>query len=125
MLKLRAWLGLGLDFHESQCHSKKAASLVVDHYKVVPSRRTGLLELPVEVKSLPLAKRLNLIEPSLRPAEIAEALKPLSRPIETTISHRRPIEIDKHGRAVGVGRRKESTARAFVVEGTGEVLDLG
>ncbi|KFH41338.1 37S ribosomal protein-like protein [Hapsidospora chrysogenum ATCC 11550] len=76
-------------------------------------------------KVMQVAKRLNLIEPSLRPAEIDEALKLLSRPVESTMNHRRPLVVDKHGRAVGVGRRKVSTARAFVVEGTGEVLVNG
>lgn len=72
-----------------------------------------------------IAKRLNLIEPSMRPVEVDEALKSLSRPVETSVSFRKPTTVDKHGRAVGVGGRKESTARAFVVEGTGEVLVNG
>lgn len=76
-------------------------------------------------KVMQVAKRLNLIEPSIRPAEVDVALQQLSQPIESTINQRRPIQVDKHGRAVGVGRRKVSTARAFVVEGTGEVLING
>lgn len=76
-------------------------------------------------KVMQVAKRLNLIEPSIRPPEIDTALKLLSRPIESIMSQRTPTVVDKHGRAVGVGRRKVSTARAFVVEGTGEVLING
>lgn len=76
-------------------------------------------------KVMQVAKRLNLIEPSIRPAEVDEALQSLTRPVESTMSERRPVVVDKHGRAVGVGRRKVATARAFVVEGTGEVLING
>lgn len=72
-----------------------------------------------------VARRLNRIEPSIRPREVDVALQRLSRPIESTMSFRKPTTVDKHGRAVGVGSRKESTARAFVVEGTGEVLING
>ncbi|KAF4120207.1 small subunit ribosomal protein S9 [Geosmithia morbida] len=76
-------------------------------------------------KVMKVARRLNLIEPSMRPAEVDRALQQLSRPVEATVSFRKPTTVDRHGRAVGVGSRKESTARAFVVEGTGEVLING
>lgn len=72
-----------------------------------------------------VAKRLNMIEPSMRPAEVDQALKELSQSVDTGESNKKPLTIDKHGRAVGVGRRKESNARAFVVEGNGEVFVNG
>jgi small subunit ribosomal protein S9 len=72
-----------------------------------------------------VAKRLNLIEPSLRPAEVKIALQEFARDINPFLNMPNPITIDKFGRAVGVGKRKASTARAFVVEGNGEVLVNG
>lgn len=76
-------------------------------------------------KVMRVAKRLNLIEPSLRPAEVKVALTEFTRDINPFLNMPNPITIDKFGRAVGVGKRKESTARAFVVEGTGEILVNG
>lgn len=72
-----------------------------------------------------VAKRLNLIEMSLRPAEVTMALNSFTRQLDPSLNTPAPITIDKHGRAVGVGKRKASTARAFVVEGTGEILING
>jgi small subunit ribosomal protein S9 len=74
---------------------------------------------------LRVAKRLNLIEPSMRPDEVEIAIKQLTRTIDPLLNRPRALTVDKFGRAVGVGKRKESTARAFVVEGTGEVLING
>ncbi|KAL7797490.1 ribosomal protein S5 domain 2-type protein [Trichoderma ceciliae] len=76
-------------------------------------------------KVMRVAKRLNLIEPSLRPAEVKVALTEFTRDINPFLNMPNPITVDKFGRAVGVGKRKESTARAFVVEGTGEILVNG
>ncbi|KID94474.1 37S ribosomal protein S9, partial [Metarhizium majus ARSEF 297] len=76
-------------------------------------------------KVIRVAKRLNLIEPSLRPAEVKIALQEFARDINPFLNMPNPITIDRFGRAVGVGKRKASTARAFVVEGTGEVLVNG
>ncbi|KAI6782872.1 37S ribosomal protein-like protein [Emericellopsis cladophorae] len=72
-----------------------------------------------------IARRLNLIEPSVRPPAIDIALRFLSRSVDSVTTFRKVKQLDKHGRAVGVGKRKASTARAFVVEGTGEVFING
>ncbi|PNY24261.1 37S ribosomal protein S9, mitochondrial [Tolypocladium capitatum] len=76
-------------------------------------------------KVIRVAKRLNLIEPTLRPAEVKMALEEFARDINPFLNMPSPLTMDKFGRAVGVGKRKESTARAFVVEGTGEILVNG
>jgi small subunit ribosomal protein S9 len=76
-------------------------------------------------KVMRVAKRLNLIEPSLRPTEVKVALTEFTRDINPFLNMPNPITVDNFGRAVGVGKRKESTARAFVVEGTGEILVNG
>lgn len=76
-------------------------------------------------KVIRVAKRLNLIEPSLFPQEVQVALDEFKRDINPFMNVPHEVTIDKYGRAVGVGKRKESTARAWVVEGTGEVLING
>ncbi|PHH81218.1 hypothetical protein CDD80_54 [Ophiocordyceps camponoti-rufipedis] len=72
-----------------------------------------------------LARRLQSIIPSLMPAEVKHTLQGMMRDHDPLKRIKTPKFIDKFGRAVAVGKRKESTARAFVVEGTGEVLING
>lgn len=76
-------------------------------------------------KVMRVAKRLNLIEPSLFPQDVKVALDDFKRDINPFSNVPSVGVVDKHGRAVGVGKRKESTARAWVVEGNGEVLING
>ena len=76
-------------------------------------------------KVMRVAKRLNLIEPTLVPEEIQVALETFKKDINPFKNVPRTGVIDFQGRAIGAGRRKESTARAWVVEGTGEVLVNG
>ncbi|KAI1391116.1 37S ribosomal protein S9 [Hypoxylon trugodes] len=72
-----------------------------------------------------LVKRLNQIHPDLMPQEVIEGIRPFKRDINIYLNTPKPIPIDKFGRSHGVGRRKSSTARAWLVEGTGEVLING
>lgn len=77
------------------------------------------------MKILRVARRLDRIEASVRPQEVDIALNEIMRIVDPKKAKANILTIDRHGRAVGVGKRKESTARAFVVEGTGEVLVNG
>ncbi|KAJ1329047.1 small subunit ribosomal protein S9 [Microdochium nivale] len=72
-----------------------------------------------------IVKRLNQIHPDLMPQEVLDGLAPFTRDINYHEKTEREIPVDKFGRTLGVGRRKTSTARAWVVEGTGEVLING
>ncbi|KAI2641777.1 37S ribosomal protein S9 [Hypomontagnella submonticulosa] len=74
---------------------------------------------------LGLAKRLHQIHPGLMPEEVLEGIRPFKRDINIYLNKPKPIPIDKFGRSHGVGRRKSSMARAWLVEGTGEVLING
>ncbi|KAL1867123.1 37S ribosomal protein S9, mitochondrial [Diaporthe australafricana] len=76
-------------------------------------------------KAMTLVKRLHKIHPSLSPDSVKDAVAKFRRNINPHTNIAKPIEIDRFGRALGVGRRKTSTARAWVVEGTGEVLING
>lgn len=69
--------------------------------------------------------QLNQIHPSMRPADVIEALNQHKRVIDPYKNRTKPIFIDSMGKALGVGRRKSSTARAWVIEGTGEILVNG
>ncbi|KAI0810756.1 37S ribosomal protein S9 [Xylaria sp. FL0064] len=72
-----------------------------------------------------LVKRLNQIHPDLMPEEVKAGLRPFQRDINIFLNRPKPIPIDKFGRSHGVGKRKSSVARAWLVEGTGEVLING
>ncbi|OAA77382.1 37S ribosomal protein S9 [Akanthomyces lecanii RCEF 1005] len=72
-----------------------------------------------------VVRRLHCIEPSLAPDEVKAAVARFTKPVNALLNVARPLTVDRFGRAVGVGRRKTSTARAFVVEGTGEILVNG
>ena len=76
-------------------------------------------------RCLALVKRLNSIHPNLKPQEIKDVLDNFKRNVQPYTNAAKPITIDQFGRACGVGKRKASAARAFVVEGTGEVLVNG
>ncbi|KAI0167028.1 37S ribosomal protein S9 [Hypoxylon sp. FL1284] len=72
-----------------------------------------------------LAKRLHLIHPDLMPQEVRDGIRPFKRDINMYLNVAKPIPIDRFGRSHGAGRRKASVARAWLVEGTGEVLING
>ena len=61
----------------------------------------------------------------MMPAEVTEALAKHRTPFDPSLDRGTPPTIDEFGRAAGVGRRKESSARVLLVEGTGEVLVNG
>ena len=59
------------------------------------------------------------------PEEVADTMEVYKRDVNPFDNTRRPGVVDKDGKAFGVGRRKASTARVYVVEGDGEVLVNG
>jgi small subunit ribosomal protein S9 len=70
-------------------------------------------------------RRLNQIDPNLRPKIVQNVLEEFRRPGSADIIPPRPKFIDQYGRAMGVGRRKASVARVQLIEGTGEILING
>lgn len=76
-------------------------------------------------KIVRVLQRLNQIHPSLMPNDVKVALSHYKRDINPQLNSPRPVLIDKFGRALAAGRRKSSVARAWVVEGDGEVLVNG
>ena len=69
--------------------------------------------------------RLNQIHPSVMPSDVKAALNEYKRDINPFQNVPKMASVDRFGRALGAGRRKTSTATAWVVEGTGEVLVNG
>ena len=72
-----------------------------------------------------ILKRLNLIHPSVVPADLQEAMKIYKRDVDPYAVIKRPSIIDEDGRACAVGRRKSSSAKVYLVLGEGEVLVNG
>ncbi|SLM39023.1 37s ribosomal protein s9 [Lasallia pustulata] len=72
-----------------------------------------------------LLQRLNLIHPSLMPEDLAQTMQPFKRDINPYANVPKLGKIDGDGRSVGVGRRKASSAKVYLVEGDGEVLVNG
>ena len=76
-------------------------------------------------KIVEVLHRLNHIHPSLMPSEVRTALNEYKRDVNPYQNIATLPPIDREGRSLGVGKRKSSSARAWVVEGTGKVLING
>jgi small subunit ribosomal protein S9 len=76
-------------------------------------------------KIVEVLRRLNQIHPSLMPSDVKAALNDYKRDVNPYQNIPKVSPVDRFGRALGAGRRKSSTATAWVVEGTGEVLVNG
>ncbi|KAI4215020.1 MAG: hypothetical protein LQ351_002334 [Letrouitia transgressa] len=72
-----------------------------------------------------ILKRLNQIHPSFIYPDLRDTMRIYKRDINPHDVQRKPTVIDEHGRAVGVGRRKSSRAKVYLVHGEGEVLVNG
>ena len=76
-------------------------------------------------KAVEILQRLNRIHPTLMPASLKEAMEIYKRDIDPYAVTKRPNIIDADGRAYGIGRRKSSSAKVYLVQGEGEVLVNG
>ncbi|KPI42507.1 37S ribosomal protein S9, mitochondrial [Cyphellophora attinorum] len=76
-------------------------------------------------KVIALLKRLNLINPKFRPAEVRMVLEEFRRPGTEAVEGPRPKTIDEFGRSKGVGRRKSAVARVQLIEGDGQIIVNG
>jgi len=83
---------------------------------VQPSRYHVVLEI---------LKRLNQIHPSMMRKELKDALQRYKREVDPYANVPNPGSIDEDGKAYGVGRRKSSSAKVYLVQGNGEVLVNG
>ena len=74
---------------------------------------------------LQVLKRLNQIHPQMMPKELKEAMRPYKRDVDPYANVPNPGTIDDCGRSYGIGRRKSSSAKVYLVQGNGEVLVNG
>ncbi|KAL1641834.1 37S ribosomal protein S9, mitochondrial [Diplodia intermedia] len=72
-----------------------------------------------------LLQRLNYIHPTIMPEEVTRAVQKYKRPINPYDRQPSPRTLDEMGRGMGVGRRKTTSAVAWLVEGEGEVMING
>lgn len=100
----------------------KVAWKTVEQYRIMTNE-------PVKTqrfhKMLHILRRLNCIHPQLMPHEVVHAMQRYKKPSQPGDVKPKPGVIDDLGRAKGVGRRKTSSAVAWLVEGEGEVLVNG
>ncbi|KAF2729462.1 hypothetical protein EJ04DRAFT_515902 [Polyplosphaeria fusca] len=100
----------------------KVAWKTIDQYRIMVNE-------PVKTqrfhKMLHILRRLNTINPSLMPDEVLGAMQRYKKDSQPGDVKPNSGAIDELGRAKGVGRRKTSSAVAFLVEGEGEVLVNG
>ena len=76
-------------------------------------------------KAVEVLRRLNRIHPAVMPTPLKQAMEIYKRDIDPFAVTKRPNIIDADGRAFGVGRRKSSSAKVYLVQGEGEVLVNG
>ncbi|KAF2026744.1 hypothetical protein EK21DRAFT_73490 [Setomelanomma holmii] len=100
----------------------KVAWKTIDQYRIMTNE-------PVKTqrfhKMLHILRRLNCIHPALMPDEVVQAMLRYKKANQPGDVKPKPGIIDELGRAKGVGRRKTSSAVAWLVEGEGEVIING
>ncbi|KAF1914761.1 ribosomal protein S5 domain 2-type protein [Ampelomyces quisqualis] len=100
----------------------RVAWKTIDQYRIMTNE-------PVKTqryhKMLHILRRLNMIHPSLMPEEVSQTMLRYKKAVQPGDVKPKPGVIDELGRAKGVGRRKTSSAVAWLVEGEGEALING
>jgi small subunit ribosomal protein S9 len=100
----------------------KVAWKTIEQYRIMTNE-------PVKTaryhRMLQVLRRLNCIHPTLMPDEVVQAMLRYKKPNQPGDIEPKPGVIDELGRSKGVGRRKTSSAVAWLVEGEGEVLVNG
>lgn len=72
-----------------------------------------------------LLQKLSYIHPAVMPAEVRALIAEHTSTARKATSGKKHYHLDEWGRALGVGRRKTSTAKAYLVPGEGKVLVNG
>ncbi|RMZ70813.1 40S ribosomal S9 mitochondrial precursor [Pyrenophora seminiperda CCB06] len=106
----------------SPIEAPKVAWKTIEQYRIMTNE-------PVKTaryhRMLQVLRRLNRIHPQLMPDEVVQAMMRYKKPNQPGDIKPKPGVIDELGRAKGVGRRKTSSAVAWLVEGEGEALVNG
>lgn len=106
----------------STTEAPRVAWKTIDQYRILTNE-------PVKTaryhRVLQILKRLNCVHPTLMPEQVRTAMRRYMKDSQPGDVVPAPQVIDEWGRAKGVGRRKTSSAVAWLVEGDGEVLVNG
>jgi len=106
----------------SPTEAPKVAWKTIEQYRIMTNE-------PVKTaryhRMLQILRRLNRIHPQLMSDEVVQAMLRYKKPNQPGDIKPKPGVIDELGRAKGVGRRKTSSAVAWLVEGEGEALVNG
>ncbi|MCJ1468977.1 37S ribosomal protein S9, mitochondrial [Pseudocyphellaria aurata] len=102
----------------SQAHAPRVAWRNIAQYRLmvgepVPESRY--------LRVIAILKRLNRILPSMTPPGLKSLMQIYMLDTSPWDNVPTPGEIDASGRAYGIGRRKSSTAKVYLVQGEGEV----
>lgn len=103
----------------------KTAWKSLSEYQMLHPQRERVKMGRYRVQILNVVARMNALPRSLMSVEVQAAIERYMRLVQPAINTAKPAELDKHGRARGVGRRKASSAVVYLVEGTGECLING
>lgn len=124
-----SWLGLQALLRKHQllprlagADAPRAAWKTLDQYRVHVGEPVRASKYH---KVLQILQRLNQIHPQLMPEEVQREMAQYKRDINPLDIKARPVHIDLWGRALGVGRRKSSSAQVWLIEGDGEVIING
>ncbi|EKG12596.1 Ribosomal protein S9 [Macrophomina phaseolina MS6] len=103
-------------------HAPRVAWKSLGEYKVQTNEPIRIAKWRKLQKIL---QRLNYIHPTVMPEEVTRVVEKYKRAINPYDRQPSPKTLDEMGRGMGVGRRKTSSAVAWLVEGEGEVLING
>lgn len=76
-------------------------------------------------KLVEILKTLNCIRPDVMPDEVKSLMEEFLRPGNPIQEKPAPATVDDNGRSRAIGRRKTSSATAWLVEGDGQVIING
>lgn len=94
----------------------------IDHYRIMTNEPVKTQKFH---KMVHILRRLNCVHPDLLPEHVKTSMRRFMKPTQADNVAPPPAELDKFGRARGVGRRKTSTAVVWLIEGEGEVIVNG
>ena len=106
----------------ANAEAPRVAWKTIEQYRIMTNEPVKTMRYH---KMLQILRRLNCIHPSLIPEEVVQAMQRYKKASQPGDVKPKPGVIDELGRAKGVGRRKTSSAVAWLVEGEGEVLVNG
>lgn len=115
-----------LNKHATLPFDRKSASTTWLKFKQYKEKAGGeLLKESEYLQLVTILKRLDAIDVELRSDEMNSLLMEYSKKTTSINESRQEAKLDDKGRAVAVGRRKSSSAKVYLVRGTGEVMVNG